>query len=126
MTKKILITAMVAIAFFSACDKVATESNEPILTVLAPTDNAVVAQGDTLFMNATYSDDTELTDYTVNIRNKGNDNNVFSYSKAVGEANATLDTFKIMADTGSYELILYVGDVNDNFTNRVIAFTVVE
>ncbi|UPT68529.1 MAG: hypothetical protein M0D57_07830 [Sphingobacteriales bacterium JAD_PAG50586_3] len=61
-----------------------------------------------------------------NITNKNTNTNVFSYAPYINASStATLDTFKIMADTGHYELILYTGDVHDNFKNRVIDFTVV-
>jgi hypothetical protein len=125
MVKATIIAGLVALAFLPACDKIETEQNAPTITVTAPFDNEVVTLNDTLIMKVDYADDAILTDYTVNIHNIITDANVFSYSHPIGESTATLDTFKIMPDTGHYELLLYVADNHDNFTNKVINFTVV-
>lgn len=125
MVKATIIAGLVALAFLPACDKIETEQNAPTMVVAAPSENALVTVGDTLFMKVDYADDATLTDYTVNIRNINTDVNSFSYSQPIGESTASLDTFKIMPDTGHYELLLYVADNHDNFTNKVINFTVV-
>lgn len=123
---KAIIVALAATAIIAAgCNKDLPETNEPVITVYSPTNNAVVQVNDSLIIRADFSDDSDLVNYQANIRNKNTDTNVFSYAPYLSGNTASLDTFKIMPDTGHYELVLYTGDVNDNFKNLVIDFTVV-
>lgn len=124
MVKAAKVLALAAITTLAACDKVEVEHNAPTMSVTAPIENTVVQANDTLFMKVAYTDDVLITDYTVNIHQVNTDQNYFSYSKYIGASTATLDTFKILADTGHYELLLYVADNHDNFTNKTINFTV--
>jgi hypothetical protein len=124
MVKAAKVLALAAIVTLAACDKLETEQNAPTMSVTAPLENAVIQANDTLFMKVAYADDATITDYTVNIHQVNTDQNYFSYSKYIGAATADLDTFRILADTGHYELLLYVADNHDNFTNKTINFTV--
>ena len=124
MVKAAKVLALAAIVTLAACDKIETEQNAPTMSVTAPLENAVIQANDTLFMKVAYADDATITDFTVNIHQVNTDQNYFSYSKYIGASTADLDTFRILADTGHYELLLYVADNHDNFTNKTINFTV--
>jgi hypothetical protein len=124
MIKAAKIIALAAVVLIAACDNLEPEQNEPTITVTAPFDNEVITVNDTLFVKVDYADDSKLVSYQANITNTNSNVNVFSLNKYVNGTTASLDTFKIMPDTGHYELIIYVGDINDNFTNKIINFTV--
>lgn len=121
-----LFIAAIGITGFAACDKVEPpETNEPVITVASPTEGQVLHAGDTLDINVTYTDDTGITHYSADIKNNSVGNNIFSVLEPINQLSFTLDTFKVISDTGHYELVLYGDDRYDNFKNKSVLFTVI-
>jgi len=128
--KKIFFAVPIILFALTACEEsgIFKEENPPVITVTQPTEGAIYSVSDTIYIKGNFSDDTNVQTYTVDVK-KVNSNNIMSYTK-INELDTTtipLDTFVIVptAMTGNYQLILYCEDPNDNFTNKVVNFSVI-
>ncbi len=107
----------------SACS-LDNETNNPIITVSKPTEAQTVQVGDTLFIKTQFSDDTELKSCSANIKRVANNTSILNIIKNPGSQVATIDTFRILADTGAYQVMLFADDKYDNYSNKVVTIYV--
>lgn len=128
--KKIIFVAPLFLFALAACEEsgVFKEQNPPTISVTSPAEGTVYHVGDTVHIKGSFSDDTNVQTYTVDIK-KVNSNNILHYTK-ISEADTTtipLDSFVVIpiAMPGDYQLQLYCEDPNDNFTNKVVNFSAI-
>lgn len=117
--RKAIILPLAAAALLSACS-LNNEDNNPIITVTAPTEALTIQAGDTLIISSQFTDDTAVKSCSANIKKVSNNTSILKVNKTPGTQIASIDTFKVIADTGAYQVMLYADDKYDNYSNKVV------
>lgn len=120
---------IVPISIFS-CDN--QEQNEidnvpPIIEIFLPERNIIYSPGDTVFINASLSDNTALRSGSVHIHDQflpAPADTVFSYEFISNNVNFELDTFWIVNDPSDKTYTIYVDGVDkaENYTQNLRYF----
>lgn len=123
--KKLLLLIPILILVAYSCKKtsITKEQNAPVITIAHPTEGASYHVGDTIFIQGSFADDSQIQAFTIDVKRTGA--NIFSTSGISDTTYVPIDTFVVVptAMSGAYQLILYCEDPNNNFTNKVVNFT---
>ena len=111
--KKILYTACIA-AFLCSCKKDAGDTSRPVIALSSPTDHQTFTAGQTVTISATITDNDELHEVHLYVRNKATGTEVLHLEEHTDmKAYNLLKTFTAQAGI-TYKIELEANDHGDN------------
>ena len=98
-----------------------TGPDEPVITLTTPTDTTNIYAGDTIQIKGTVSDNKDLHEFYLTIKNNGNDS-VMAYENPYvhGAKTHNFDYFWITGDSAIYTLTIKVLDHESHSTTKEV------
>lgn len=93
MKNALILTSLVALMFgFASCEKTADPTETVAVVINSPTEGSTMHNGDNLNVNVTFTDPTELHNYSVKVMNETDSTTVLDVSGHSHTTTYTVDT----------------------------------